>query len=281
MPSTRKKKDTHEPVIMLSYKDLVRHIKGAPPQQVKKGDPEWEDGIKCIKAYQSQAAFLCWADQVRMRNIIHHFAYVIPPWAKNEPMFHPLMIAHYMGAGRCPSWATFIILKTLYGTDLPEGYVTTIIETFGTAEFNDHTHEYLAIDGAEPAEPDTTEEDHPTSPWQDEDRPDPMAIQVQLSNAVSERQTAEEVGCECTIGNLQQTIDKKLEAMQDALEKKIEEKFAAVREDLERKEKEKFEAQTKELQAVVREAAKFHGEALMRLVDIAWQSPAAPQGADA
>ncbi|KAK0756204.1 LOW QUALITY PROTEIN: hypothetical protein N5P37_011119 [Trichoderma harzianum] len=103
---------------------------------------------------------------------------------------------------------------------------------------------------------------------------------VQLANAVSERQIAEGVGCGCTIGNLRQMIDKKLEAMQDALEKKIEEKFAATREDLERKEKEKFEAQTNELQTVMREAVKFHGEALTRLAELAWQRPVAPQGAD-
>ncbi|KAM6476724.1 hypothetical protein HDV62DRAFT_374857 [Trichoderma sp. SZMC 28011] len=113
-----------------------------------------------------------------------------------------------------------------------------------------------------------------------QDRRNSTAIQVQLSNAVFERQTAEEVGCGCTIGNLRQTIDKKLEAMQDALDKKIEEKFAAAREDLERKEKEKFEAQTNELQTMMRDAVKFHGEALTRLAELAWQRPAAPRGAD-
>lgn len=327
MPSTRKKKDTHEPVIMLSYKDLVRRIGGKPPQQVKKGDPEWEDGIKCIKAYHSQATVLSRADQEGMRYIIKRLEYVIPPEAEKNSTLHPLMSRE-----RCswklnisPSWPIFIILKTLYGTALPEAYLATIRTAFHTTDLNDHTHEYFTIDGTEPAEPAVTEEDHPMSvgdkagiskktkkrnasaidiedgsystnkhtkvigaeslsllvaETNNEDRPDPMAIQVQLANAVSERQTVEGVVCGCTIGNLQQTIDEKLEAMQDALGKKIEEKFAAVREDLERKEKKKFEAQTNELQTMMREAVKFHGEALTRLAELAWQRPAAPQGAD-
>ncbi|KAH0523056.1 hypothetical protein TsFJ059_008109 [Trichoderma semiorbis] len=265
MPSTRKKKDTPEPVIMLSYKDLVRRIVGKPPQQVKKGDPEWEDGIKCIKAYHSQATVLSRADQEGMRYMIKRLEYVIPPAAEDEPIFHPLMLVYYMAMKTCagPSWAIFIILKTLYGAALPEFYLAAIRRDFHTTELNDYTHEYFMIDGAEPAAP---EEDHPMS--------------VQLANAVSERQTAEGIGCGCTIGNLRQTIDKKLEAIQDALEKKIEKKFAAAREDLERKEKEKFEAQTNQLQTMMREAVKFHGEALTRLAELARQRPVAPQGAD-
>ncbi|KAL5088000.1 hypothetical protein Trisim1_007404 [Trichoderma cf. simile WF8] len=327
MPSTRKKKDTHEPVIMLSYKDLVRRNPDKPWEQVKKGDPEWEDGIKCIKAYHSQATVLSRADQVGMRFMMKRLQYVIPPGAKNDPLCHPLMRAehHSMTLNISPSWPIFIILKTLYGTALPEAYLATIRTAFHTTDLNDHTHEYFTIDGAEPAEPAVTEEDLPTSvgdkaeiskktkkrnasaidiedgsssankhtkvtgaeslslpvaETNNEDRLGTMAVQVQLANAVSERQTAEGVGCGCTIGNLWQMIDKKLEGMQDALDKKIEEKFAAAREDLERKEKEKIEAQTNELQTMMREAVKFHGEALTRLAELAWQRPAAPQGAD-
>lgn len=329
-------------VIVLSYKDLVRRIGGKPPQQVKRGDPEWEDGIKCIKAYHSQATVLSRADREDMQDIIRHLGYVIPPAAKDDPLCHPLMRAHHnvMKLGVSPSWPIFIILKTLYGPALPEVYLSTIRTAFHTTELNDHTHEYFEIDGVEPAEPAVTEKDHPTylfdkagiskktnkrdasaldiedgnfsankrtkmvgvtslslpvAETNNEDRRDSMAVQVQLANAVSKRQTAEGVGCGCTIGNLRQMIDKKFEAMQgalekemeeklaamqDALEKKIEQKLGAAREDLERKEKEKSAAQTNELQTVVREAVKFYGEALTRLAGIAWQRPATPHNAE-
>ncbi|KAK0756205.1 hypothetical protein N5P37_011120 [Trichoderma harzianum] len=165
MPSTRKKKDTHEPVIMLSYKDLVRRIGGKPPQQVKKGDPEWEDSIKCIKAYHSQATVLSRADQEGMRFMIKRLQYVIPPEAEKNSLLHPLMRAEHcsLKLNISPSWPIFIILKTLYGTALPEVYLATIRTAFQTTDLNDHTHEYFTIDGAEPAEPAAPEEDHPTS----------------------------------------------------------------------------------------------------------------------
>ncbi|KAL7905100.1 hypothetical protein GGI35DRAFT_489316 [Trichoderma velutinum] len=142
-------------VIKLSYKDLVRCIKGQPPQQVKKGDPEWEDGIKCIIAYHSQATVLFQADQKEMQDIIRRLDYVIPPSAQGVPSSHKLMRAHKrdIKKGRSPSWAVFIILKTLYGVALPEKYIKYIRETFGTARLLDHTEEYFAIEGTEPAEP--------------------------------------------------------------------------------------------------------------------------------
>ncbi|PNP53902.1 hypothetical protein THARTR1_05719 [Trichoderma harzianum] len=323
MPSEKKKNDTQKEVIMLSYKDL----------QVKKGDPEWEDGIKCIKAYQSQATVLSLADQEEMRYLIQRLDYVIPPSAKKAPSSHKLMRAHKKSVqqGEAPSWPIFIILKTLYNRNLPEKYIHCIRGTFNTTVLSDHTEEYFAIDSTEPAEPAATEEDHPKSPWKDkvpgnkakisketkkrdasafgiqdgsssaikrikmmgagnlflpvtetnnQGRRDSFAPHAQLANAVSEQQTAKEGRYKRTIEKVKEMIDKKLEAMQDALEKKIEEKFAAAQEDLERKEKEKSEVQTKELQSVMSEAVKLHGEAVMRLAEIAWQRPAAPQDAD-
>ncbi|KAK4059878.1 hypothetical protein Trihar35433_10422 [Trichoderma harzianum] len=296
--SSKKKKQ-----MMLSYKDLLRpRIKGEPRQQVNKGDPEWEDGIKCIKAYHSQATVLSQANRLEMREIIRGCRYVITPSAKDTPLRHKLMKAHKKSIkrGRAPSWPIFIILNTLYGPALPKEYKRCIGMAFGTTEVKDYTHEYFALDGAEPAEPATTEEDQQTSPWKDEvldDKPEiskvtkkrdasaldiedgsssankrakvagaeSVSLTVQMANAVSEHQTAEEGGCECTIGKLWEMIDKKFEAM---------------REDLERKEKEKFEVQSKELQAVMREVVKCHGEALMRLAETTWQRPAALQDAD-
>ncbi|KKO99330.1 hypothetical protein THAR02_08564 [Trichoderma harzianum] len=296
--SSKKKKQ-----MMLSYKDLLRpRIKGEPRQQVNKGDPEWEDGIKCIKAYHSQATMLSQANRQEMREIIRSRRYVITPSAKDTPLRHKLMKAHKKSIkrGRAPSWPIFIILKTLYRPALPKEYKRCIRMAFGTTEVKDHTHEYFALDGAEPAEPATTEEDHQTSPWKDEvldDKPEisketkkrdasaldiedgsssankrakvagaeSVSLTVPMANAVSEQQAAEEGGCECTVGKLWEMIDKRFEAM---------------REDLERKEKEKFEVQTKELQVVMREVVRLHGEALMRLAEITWQRPAAPQGVD-
>ncbi|KAL7954188.1 hypothetical protein V8C34DRAFT_295087 [Trichoderma compactum] len=289
-------------MVMLSHKDLVRpRIKGESPQQLKKGDPEWEDGIKCIKAYHSQATVLSRADQQEMRDIIRRRRFVISPSAEYAPSSHKLMKAHKKNIQqeKVPSWPIFIILKTLYGPALPRKYKTCIRKAFGTTEVKDHTHEYFALDGTEPAEPATTEEDYPRSPWQDEILDDnakisketkkrnasaldiedgsssankrakiagaeSLSLPVQLANAVVEQQTAEEGGCECTIGKLLEMIDKKFEAM---------------RADLERKEKDKLEVQNKELQAVTREAVKSHGEFLTRLAETAWQRPAAPQSA--
>ncbi|KAJ4857904.1 hypothetical protein T069G_08801 [Trichoderma breve] len=300
MSSKRKKQ------MMLSYKDLLRpRITGEPRQQVKKGDPEWEDGIKCIKAYHSQATMLSQANRQEMRDIIRSRRYVITPSAKDTPSRHTLMKSHKKSIkrGRAPSWPIFVILNTLYGPALPREYKRCIGMAFGTTEVKDHTHEYLALDGAEPAEPAepaTTEEDHQTSPWKYEilddktkisgetkkrDAPaldiedgsssankrakvadaESVSLTVQMANAVSEQQTAEEGGCECTIGKLWEMIDKKFEAM---------------REDFEMKEKEKFEVQTKELQVVMREVVRLHGEALMRLAEMTWQRPTAPQNAD-
>ncbi|KAK4064734.1 uncharacterized protein Triagg1_8921 [Trichoderma aggressivum f. europaeum] len=298
MPCKRKK-----PMIMLSYKDLVRpRIKGKPPRQVKKGDPEWEDGIKCIKAYHSQATVLSPADRQEMREIIRRLRYVISPSAKHAPSSHTLMKAHQRNIkkGNAPSWPIFIILKTLYGSALPKKYRTCIRNTFGTTELDDHTHEYFALDGAEPAEPDATEEDYPRSPWQDgilDDKAkisketkkrdasaldiedgsssankrtkvrgaESLSLPMQLANAVSEQQTAREGGCEGSIGKLWEMIDNKFEAM---------------RADFERHEKDKLEVRNRELQAVMMEAVKSHGEFLLRLAEIAWQRPAALQDAD-
>lgn len=236
-----------------------------------------------------------------MREIIRSRRYVISPSAKNAPSSHKLMKAHEKNIekGKAPSWPIFIILKTLYGDTLPKKYTACIRKTFGTTEFDDHTQEYFAIDGAEPAEPAAFEGDYSRSPWKDETLDDKtkisketkkrdasaldikdgsssankrakvagtesLSLPVQLANAVSEQQTAEEGGCECTVGKLWEMVDKKFEAM---------------RADLERKENDKFEVQTKEFQAVMREAVNFHGETLMRLMDIAWQRPAALQSA--
>ncbi|KAL6789642.1 hypothetical protein J3E68DRAFT_443430 [Trichoderma sp. SZMC 28012] len=297
MSSKRKKQ------MMLSHKDLLRpRIKGEPRQQVKKGDPEWEDGIKCIKAYNSQATMLSQADRQETREIIRSHRYVITPSTKDTPSRHTLMKSHKKSIkrGKAPSWPIFIILKTLYGSALPREYTECIRMSFGTTEVKDHTHEYFALDGAEPAEPATTEEDHQASPWKYEilddktkisgqtkkrdasaldiedgsssankrtkvEDAESVSLTVQMTNAVSEHQTAEEGGCECTVGKLWEMIDKKFEAM---------------REDFEMKEKEKFEVQTKELQVVMREVVRLHGEALMRLAETTWQKPAAPQGAD-
>lgn len=288
---------------MLSHKGLLRpRITGEPRQQVKKGDPEWEDGIRCIKAYHSQATMLSQANRQEMKDIIRSRRYVITPSTKDTPSRHTLMKSHKKSIkrGKAPSWPIFIILKTLYGPALPKEYTECIRKAFGTTEVKDHTHEYFALDGAEPAEPAATEEDHQTSPWKDEildDKPkiskeikkrgasaldiedgnssankrakvagaESVSLTVQMANAVSEQQTAEEGGSECTIGKLWEMIEKKFEAM---------------REDFEMKEKEKFEVQTKELQVVMREVVRLHGEALMKLAEITWQRPAAPQDAD-
>ncbi|PNP56010.1 hypothetical protein THARTR1_03947 [Trichoderma harzianum] len=155
MPSKRKN-TTQKTVLELTHKDLVRHTDGNP-EQVKKGDPEWNDGIRCINAYRSQATVLSQADQEEMRDIIRRLDYVISPEAKNAPLSHTLMKAEYkkLQEGGSLSWAVFIILKTVYGDALPTKYVDCIRNTIGETELDNHTDEYLAImaTSTEPTEP--------------------------------------------------------------------------------------------------------------------------------
>ncbi|UKZ81717.1 hypothetical protein TrVFT333_009489 [Trichoderma virens FT-333] len=280
------KKDTQKRVIMLSYKNLIRLIANEPPQLVKKGDPEWQDGIHCLYAYQSQATVLSRVDQEEMMHIICHFKYIIPPSAENDPTLHPLMIAENEKIKKrgSPSWAVYIILKTLYGTALPSTYVERIHKAFGTTDVDDHTHEYLAIDGTEPVE--STESAEPAGEipcrrfnnrrrgcWRgrnpknvvesnNENRRD--SIYLQLAKTVAKKPAAEEARCNCAIGQLEERMDK-FEAALKALEKKMDEKS---------------EAQTNELQAI-RKAVEAYAEASTSLLEIATgKRLAAPEGAD-
>ncbi|KAL6909031.1 hypothetical protein GGI43DRAFT_429707 [Trichoderma evansii] len=170
MESKEKGKAQKVNIIKISYKDLVRYPKNGKPEQIRPGDPEWDDGIACIKAYQAQATTLTQAQQEEMRDLIKRLDYLMCPTAVGVPQSHKLYrttIKKFNNERQAPSWPVFIILTTLYDT-LPKRYVEMVRGAYGKTILFDHTKDYLAIEGTEPAEP--------PEPQEEKEKPQPLQM---------------------------------------------------------------------------------------------------------
>ncbi|KAL7905102.1 hypothetical protein GGI35DRAFT_483960 [Trichoderma velutinum] len=108
-----------------------------------------EDGLKCIVAYHKQATRLSEAQCEEMRDYVTGVHYAISPSAVGAPSSHKLYKSQkdYIDKDQEElSWPVFVILKTLYGTILPEKYVKAVRQTFGKTAIFDYSEEYYAFD---------------------------------------------------------------------------------------------------------------------------------------